>query len=46
VTGLGDLVAPLLACPQPASLEAVVTVVINGMAGCQIGERWCWTTTT
>jgi LuxR family maltose regulon positive regulatory protein len=32
-TGLGDQVAPLLAGPQPASLEAVVTAVVNGLAG-------------
>ena len=31
--GLGDLVAPLLRGPQSASLEAVVTAVVNGLAG-------------
>src|SRR4029453_8594796 len=35
-TGLGDWVAPLLG-PQAASLEAVVTGLINGLAG--LGER-------
>jgi ATP/maltotriose-dependent transcriptional regulator MalT len=31
--GLGELVAPLLRGPQPASLEAVVTAVVNGLDG-------------